>query len=614
MSSTTMSTFSFASMAAQLNEEQGISFQDKAETWDNAEDVKAVVEALKSKPTVHFLNLDGNTLGVEAALAISEALKTHPEFRKALWKNLFTRRLKSEIPLALKHLGAGLIAAGAKLTVLDLSDNALGPNGMTGLEEILRSPVCFSLQELYLNNCGLGPEGGRMLSVALIDLHKNAKAAGTPLQLRIFVAGRNRLENAGAKAISKTFKVLQTLEEITMPQNSIYHVGVAALASSFKENPHLRVLNMNDNTLNARGAAKIAEVFEHTPLLREINFGDCLLKTDGAYHFAEALEQNHEHLEVLDLGFNEINYDGGLALVTAVQNKPKLRIFNLDGNCFGQAGSAQIVDQMAKAKNSAALQSMDEVVSEEEGEESGAENDGGDNETPENSEDEYNDYLEEEDPEDDGEYDPNDTTEEVDEDDEEDYANENLAEETAYVTSNAFSTKLFNETINSNKTSNTSDINKNGNKTVINVSCTPAEFCLSQTPCTLQQFDSLEATNKLQALQNIINQFSDDNHLLLLIFTTLKCAHLSQTSQAALELAVSLYQATFDYAIKTEQESRVLDYYLKQLGLLRSEEHFKSDYNVKSCRYALREAIKRETFANDNIKNTFKIFLDQLDV
>lgn len=109
-------------------------------------------------------------------------------------------------------------------------------------------------------------------------------------------------------------------------------------------------------------------------------------------------------------------------------------------------------------------------------------------------------------------------------------------------------------------------------------------------------------------------QFSDDNHLLLLIFTTLKCAHLSQTSQAALELAVSLYQATFDYAIKTEQESRVLDYYLKQLGLLRSEEHFKSDYNVKSCRYALREAIKRETFANDNIKNTFKIFLDQLDV
>lgn len=40
MSNASMSNFSFASMAAQLNEEQGISFQDKSETWNNAEDGK----------------------------------------------------------------------------------------------------------------------------------------------------------------------------------------------------------------------------------------------------------------------------------------------------------------------------------------------------------------------------------------------------------------------------------------------------------------------------------------------------------------------------------------------------------------------------------------------
>jgi len=112
----------------------------------------------------------------------------------------------------------------------------------------------------------------------------------------------------------------------------------------------------------------------------------------------------------------------------------------------------------------------------------------------------------------------------------------------------------------------------------------------------------------------MFQQFTDDNHLLLLIFTTLKCAHLSKTSKPALELAISLYQATFEYAIKTKQETRVLDYYLKQLGLLRSEEHFKSDYDVKSCRYALREALTKQQFANENIKNTFQLFLDKLDV
>lgn len=164
--------------------------------------------------------------------------------------------------------------------------------------------------------------------------------------------------------------------------------------------------------------------------MREINFGDCLLKTDGAYHFAEALEQNHEQLELLDLGFNEINYDGGLVLVTAVQHKPKLRVFNLDGNCFGQHGSEQIVAQMAKCKNAAAL-SLDEVVSEEEGEENGADDD--DNVTPDNSdEDEASDEQDDDDDQDDDEeYDPNDTTEEVDEDDDE-----------AYVTTNAYTTKV----------------------------------------------------------------------------------------------------------------------------------------------------------------------------
>ncbi|KAH8273916.1 hypothetical protein KR044_003414 [Drosophila immigrans] len=604
-----MASFNFASMAAMEGVEQGISFQDKAQTWDTAEHVKDVVNELNSKSPVHFLNLDGNTLGVEAAEAIGEALKRHPEFRKALWKNLFTRRLKSEIPLALKHLGAGLIAAGAKLTVLDLSDNALGPNGMRGLEEFLRSPVLYSLQELYLNNCGLGPEGGRMLSKALIDLYENAKAAGSPLQLRILVAGRNRLENVGAKALALTLKTLQTLEEISMPQNSIYHVGISALAEGFKMNSHLRVLNMNDNTVTAKGSAKIAEVFEHTPLLREINFGDCLLKTDGAYMFAEALERNHANLEVLDLSYNEINEDAGLMIITAIQNKPNLKILNLDGNTFGREGCAQIIVQMAQSLNPDALQPFEEDASAEEGDESGQEDADDDEQDDENDTAEYADDDYDENEED--EYDPNDTTEEVDEEDDEEYGKENSAEETAYVTTNNFPPKLFNDTAGTGN--NTFAFANNGNTIAVNSSCTPAEFCLSQTPCSLQQFNSLEA-DKLHSLRSIINQFNGDEHLLLLVFTTLKCAHLSKTSKPALDLAISLYQATFDYAIQTNQEARVLDYVLQQLGLLRSEEHFKSDYDVKSCRYALREALGKQQFANDNVKNTFKVFLDKLDV
>lgn len=52
--------------------------------------------------------------------------------------------------------------AGARLTVLDLSDNAFGPDGVKGIERLLKSKACHTLQELRLNNCGMGIGGGKV--------------------------------------------------------------------------------------------------------------------------------------------------------------------------------------------------------------------------------------------------------------------------------------------------------------------------------------------------------------------------------------------------------------------------------------------------------------------
>lgn len=102
--------------------------------------------------------------------------------------------------------------------------------------------------------------------------------------------------------------------------------------------------------------------------------------------------------------------------------------------------------------------------------------------------------------------------------------------------------------------------------------------------------------------------------MLLLIFTALKCAHLSESSSAALDLAKALYKETVDYAVETKQERRVLNYMLMQLGLLRSEEKFTSPYDLKSCRYALRETLKSNPqFGSEHMRNAFNIFLQQFD-
>lgn len=48
---------------------------------------------------------------------------------------------------------------GARLVELDLSDNAIGPMAMPGIQDYLASEDACELKVLNLNNCGLGIAG-----------------------------------------------------------------------------------------------------------------------------------------------------------------------------------------------------------------------------------------------------------------------------------------------------------------------------------------------------------------------------------------------------------------------------------------------------------------------
>lgn len=110
-----------------------------------------------------------------------------------------------------------------------------------------------------MNNCGLGIAGGKMLSQAFLDCYDASVKAGTPLQLKVFIAGRNRLENDGAKALAQVFAKVQTLEMVWMPQNGIYHPGISALSDAFKLNRNMKSLNLNDNTITYKGAEALKD-------------------------------------------------------------------------------------------------------------------------------------------------------------------------------------------------------------------------------------------------------------------------------------------------------------------------------------------------------------------
>lgn len=55
-----------------------------------------------------------------------------------------------------------MVASGAQLVELDLSDNAFGLAGVKGIVTLLTSPAAFTIKVLKFNNNGLGIGGGKV--------------------------------------------------------------------------------------------------------------------------------------------------------------------------------------------------------------------------------------------------------------------------------------------------------------------------------------------------------------------------------------------------------------------------------------------------------------------
>uniref|UniRef100_A0A4W4FGP6 Ran GTPase-activating protein 1 n=1 Tax=Electrophorus electricus TaxID=8005 RepID=A0A4W4FGP6_ELEEL len=335
-----------------------LSYKGQGLKLDNKQSVEKMVREIEEFSGLKALRLEGNTIGVEAAQAIAKALDSKKELERCYWSDMFTGRLRSEIPPSLKSLSSALMTSGAQITELDLSDNAFGPDGVKGIETLLRSPVCYTLRELRLNNCGMGIEGGMILASALSECYQQSRAAGFPLKLKVFVAGRNRLENDGATSLAHAFKSIGSLEMVHMPQNGINYPGITALATAFQHNPNLRVLNLNDNTFTKRGAVAMAQALRDLRNVQVINFGDCLVRSEGAIAIAAALREGLPVLRELNLSFGEISEAAALVVAKAVRDKVELVKLDLNGNCLGEDGCEALKEAMESMNLGGVLASL----------------------------------------------------------------------------------------------------------------------------------------------------------------------------------------------------------------------------------------------------------------
>jgi len=155
-----------------------------------------------------------------------------------------------------------------RLILVDLSLNAIGPDGVSLLASSLLSPsAACRLRHLILNGCSAGSGGGIALGNALGDN--------------------------------------TSLLELQLGNNAIEEEGGRALAQALRTNLKLRKLDLHFNKLRG-SCADIARAMRHNTSLKSLSLRENFIPASCAKHLGRAIRDN-ESLRVLDLRANDFD-------------------------------------------------------------------------------------------------------------------------------------------------------------------------------------------------------------------------------------------------------------------------------------------------------------------
>lgn len=311
------------------------SLSGKGLKLDSAEDINPYIDELLKIKGLTKVNVKGNTFGIEASKALGSALKNQSDLEYIDLSDMFTGRLREEIPESLDAILSSLLTC-EKLHTIDLSDNAFGIMTIDPLEKFLSQHT--PLEHLILANNGLGPAAGTRVANALSQLSVAKKASSHPTKLLTVICGRNRLENGSMEAWANFLAAHGTIRDLRLPQNGIRPEGIEhLLIHGLSKSSAIERLDLQDNTFTEKGAQALAKVLSKWPKISDLGISDCLLSAKGGELLGEALSvlkplENFEHLR---LQYNEIEISGAEKLYNAIKlNIPNLKVLELNGNKF----------------------------------------------------------------------------------------------------------------------------------------------------------------------------------------------------------------------------------------------------------------------------------------
>ncbi|KAI5607287.1 NLR family CARD domain-containing protein 3 isoform X18, partial [Silurus asotus] len=277
----------------------------------------ALTLALKSNPShLRELDLSENKLGPSGVTHLFAVLVN-------LHCNLQTLRL-SDCEISdegCATLTSALRSNPSHLRELDLSRNNIRNSAVKNLSAVLENPQC-KLEILRLCGCGVSNEGCVTLVSALIS---------NPLHLRELDLSRIKLRDTGLKCLSNLLENAHCkLEILRLSGCDVSEEGCGTLNSALGSNPsHLRELDLSWNKIRDSGMKCLSAVLENPHCyLQTLRLCDCDVSDEGCSALTSALRSNPSHLRELDLSRNEIR-DSGVKCLSAVLENPHCKLKTL---------------------------------------------------------------------------------------------------------------------------------------------------------------------------------------------------------------------------------------------------------------------------------------------
>ncbi|XP_005623206.1 NACHT, LRR and PYD domains-containing protein 3 isoform X4 [Canis lupus baileyi] len=231
------------------------------------------------------------------------------------------------------------------LTELNLSDNALGDQGVNVLCEMLQHPGC-NIRKLWLGQCCLSYRCCFNISSVLsnnqkleeLDLSHNALG---DFGIRLLCVGLKHLfcnlnklwlVNSGltpgcCPALASMLSTNQKLTHLYLRGNALGDTGVKLLCEGLLHpNCKLQILELDGCSLTSHCCWDLSTLLTSSKSLRELSLGSNDLGDLGVMLLCEVLKQQGCILQSLKLCEMYFNYDTKCALETLQEEKPELTI------------------------------------------------------------------------------------------------------------------------------------------------------------------------------------------------------------------------------------------------------------------------------------------------